>query len=70
MAKDYRMLGQISRQLKTHEKLLHNGVAKRVAQKSRTDLEEGLLENLDIVSKHMRNAQKELDKAQRKLKMI
>ena len=68
--KDYRMIGQISRQLKAHERTLRNVVAKRVAQKSKTDLEEGLLENLDIVATHMHNAQKELDKAQRKLKMI
>ena len=70
VSKDYRMLGQISKQLKIHERLLHNVVAKRVAQKSKNDLEEGLLENLDIVAKHMRNAQKELDKAKQKLKMI
>ena len=67
---DYRMLGQISRQLKTHEKTLLNVVAKRVAQKSRADLEDGLLENLGIVVTHMHNAQKELEKAQEKLRMI
>ena len=68
--RDYRMLERISRELKEHERRLHDVVARRVARKARTDLEEGLLENLDIVASHMRRAQKEIDKAKRKLKVI
>lgn len=67
---DYKMLGQISKQLQAHEKTLRDVVAKNVAKKAKTDLEEGLLENLDIVAMHMRNAQKELEKARQKLRMI
>jgi hypothetical protein len=68
--KDYNMLGKISAQLRTHERLLHNVVSKRVARKTKTDLEEGILENLDIVATHMRKARAEVEKARHKLKMI
>ncbi len=68
--KDYHMLETISRQLKTHEKTLRGVVAKRIARKAKTDLEDGLLENLDIVAEHMHKAQKEIERAKQKLKMI
>ena len=68
--KEYRMLETISMQLKTHEKILRSVVAKRIARKAKTDLEEGLLENLDIVATHMHKAQKEIERAKQKLKMI
>ena len=67
---DYRMLDKMSKQLKVHERILHDVVAKKIAKKSRTDLEEGLLENLDIVSMHMIKARKEIDRAKEKLKLI
>lgn len=70
VSKDYYMLGQISKQLKDHERTLRNVVAKKVAKKAKTDLEEGLLENLDIVATHMHKAQTEIAKAQAKLKLI
>ena len=67
---DYRMLDVISKQLKKHEHILHDITAKAVAKKSKSDLEYGLLENLDIVVGHMSKARKEIDRARSKLKMI
>jgi len=67
---DYNMLISMSKMLKEHQKkvaLLGKKIAKR---KITTDLEDGLIENLDIVREHMQNAQKEIDRASRRLKMI
>lgn len=70
ISKDYRMLKVISEQLRKHEHILHDITAKAVAKKSKSDLEYGLLENLDIVADHMSKARKEIDKARGKLKLI
>ena len=70
ISKDYRMLKVISEQLRKHEHILHDITAKAVAKKSKSDLEYGLLENLDIVADHMSKARKEIDKARSKLKRI
>lgn len=70
ISKDYRMLNVISAQLKKHERILHDITAKAIAKKSKSDLEYGLLENLDMVVDHMGKARKEIDRARSKLKLI
>ncbi len=67
---DYLLLERTSKELATHEKNLRD-IGKRIAKnKLRLDLKEGLIENLDIVAGHMRNARRELDRAKKRLKMI
>lgn len=67
---DYYMLDKMSKELKKHSNNVH-AIGKRVVRKVwRTDLKEGLVENLEIVSNHMRRAQKELESAKKKLKMV
>jgi hypothetical protein len=70
LSNDYLMLGRMSRELAEHRKRI-NAIEKRVARnKIRLDLKEGVLENLEIVSSQMEKAQKELDKARKRLKLI
>ncbi len=67
---DYKMLEKMSKELKTHQQNVR-AIGKRVVKTGvRLDLKEGLVENLDIVSNHMRKAQQELDKAKKRLKLI
>lgn len=67
---DYYLLGRISRELGGHRSKIGE-IGRRIARKKiTTDLEDGLIENLDVVMEHMRNAKKEVDRAQRKLRMI
>jgi hypothetical protein len=67
---DYKMLDAMSKMLKEHQQHIR-AIGKRVVNTGvRLDLKEGLVENLDIVSNHMRKAQAELDKAKKRLKLI
>ncbi len=67
---DYYLLEKMSNELTAYRKKI--AVAgKRIAMKSiRTDLEDGIIENLEVVSKHLSNANNEVDKAVKKLRMI
>jgi hypothetical protein len=67
---DYYMLDKMSRELQKHSKNVKTIGKRVVRQVWKTDLKEGLVENLEIVSNHMKRAQKELDSAKKKLKMI
>ncbi len=69
LIRDYDMLDDMEKQLDIHQKSIMS-IAKRVAKVSKTTMRDGLLENLDIVATHMRNATKEIEKAQRRLKRI
>ncbi|MHB1829820.1 MAG: hypothetical protein ACYCO0_00305 [Candidatus Micrarchaeaceae archaeon] len=67
---DYYLLEKMSKELTEYQEKMA-AVGKRIAKKSiRTDLEDGLIENLEIVSKHISNAKSEIDKAAKKLRMI
>ncbi|MDE1767827.1 MAG: hypothetical protein KGH64_02070 [Candidatus Micrarchaeota archaeon] len=66
---DYALLEKMSKQLSDHEKNVRQ-IAKKVAKISKTDLAEGIAETLGSVSKHMVRAQREIDKAKSRLKMI
>lgn len=67
---DYYMLDKMSKELQEHSRNVR-AIGKRVVRRVyKTDLKEGLVENLEIVSNHMKKAQEELDSAKRKLKMI
>ncbi|VVB76968.1 Uncharacterised protein [uncultured archaeon] len=66
---DYEMLEDMSRQLQEHQKNV-NAISRKIARTLKTDLKYGLLENLDIVTTHMRNAKRELDRAKKELKRI
>jgi BMFP domain-containing protein YqiC len=67
---DYQLLERVSKQLSDHRKKIASVQGKIARKKIRTDLEDGLIENLDIVSEHMANAQKEVDRARKRLKLI
>ncbi len=70
LANDYRLLDMISKELLEHERRIMV-IGKNVARKKiRTDLEDGMIENLDIVLEHMDNARKEIERAKKKLRMI
>ncbi len=67
---DYYLLEKMSKELTEYQEKMA-AVGKRIAKKSiRTDLEDGLIENLEIVLKHIGNAKSEVDKAAEKLRMI
>lgn len=67
---DYKMLDGMSKELVKHGQKL-KALGKKIAgNKVSIDIKEGLVENLEIVSNHMGKAQKELDKAKKRLKMI
>ena len=70
LARDYVLLGKMSKELDKRRKNIR-AIGKRVVRGfANTDLDEGIVENLEIVSGHMQKAQKEIDKAMKKLKMI
>ncbi len=66
---DYRMLEKMSGSLKEHQKNVL-AINKELAKKLKGDFKYGLIENLQTVADHMRNAQKELDRARKELKRI
>jgi hypothetical protein len=66
---DYDMLADMEKQLAMHQKNIMK-IGNRVAKVAKTNMRDGLLENLDIVATHMRNATKEIEKAQKRLKRI
>ena len=70
LAKDYILLGRMSKELQKHRKSI-KAVGKRVIRRfSNADLDGGIVENLEIVSDHMQKAQQEIDRAMKKLEMI
>lgn len=69
LLRDYDMLGDMEKQLAVHQKNILS-IGRRVSKVAKTNLRDGLLENLDIVAVHMRNATKEIEKAQKRLKRI
>ncbi len=68
--KDYIMLEKIAKELAKHQKNLRAIGKRAVIGARKTDLNEGIVENLDIVSNHMKKAQEEVEKARKKLKFI
>ncbi len=67
---DYKMLESMSRELAKHQKKVRE-IGKRIVKtKVSLDLKEGLVENLEIVSNHMRKAGQEIDRAKKRLKLI
>lgn len=67
---DYKMLDSMSKSLAEHQKRLL-GIGKSIMKKStNSDLTTDVVANLDTVFGHMRKAQRELNKARDKLKMI
>jgi hypothetical protein len=69
LMKDYDSLEKMYVSLKKNQKDIHM-IGRRVELKSNSDLEDGIAENLDIVSAHIARAQKEIGLAIKKLKMI
>ena len=69
LMKDYDSLEKMCVRLKKNQKDIHM-IGRRVELKSNSDLEDGIAENLDIVSAHIARAQKEIGLAIKKLKMI
>lgn len=69
LMKDYDSLEKMYLVLKKNQKDIHM-IGRRVELKSNSDLEDGIAENLDIVSAHIARAQKEIGLAIKKLKMI
>ena len=67
---DYKMLDSMSKELASHQKTIAALGKKLTKNKVRLDLKVDLVENLEIVYDHMRNAQKELEKAKNRLKLI
>jgi hypothetical protein len=66
---DYGMLEAMSGSLGEHRKNVLK-INKELARKLKGDFKYGLIENLQEVAGHMKNAQKELDKARKELKRI
>jgi uncharacterized protein YoaH (UPF0181 family) len=69
LMEEYQTLAGMSRSLAAHRRNV-DAVSRRIAKKMSPDLSSGLLENLDIVSSHIRKAAKELDSALKELKVI
>ena len=69
LMKDYDSLEKMCVRLKKNQKDIHM-IGRKVELKSNSDLEDGIAENLDIVSAHIARAQKEIGLAIKKLKMI
>jgi hypothetical protein len=69
LLKDYFMLNKMSRNLALHQKNVRV-IGRKVAKTAKTDLTDGIVDNLDLVVAHMKRAQSEIDKAQKKLKQI
>ncbi len=70
LLRDYFMMESMAKELKWHQDRIR-AIGKRVVKKAaKTDLKDGIIENLDVVVTHMKNAQRELDRAMGKLKMI
>lgn len=63
---DYKMFDKMSKDIALHYKtllLIRKNIAKN--KKVASDLKFEFLENLDIIIKHMKNAEKELNKSKR-----
>jgi hypothetical protein len=72
LVKDYYMLNKMSKELREHKRYI-SSIGKRlssISNRSKSDMEYGLIENLDIVMLHIDKARNEIEKAKRKLKMI
>ncbi len=70
LLQDYALLDGMSRQLAVHQKSIF-GIGKRLVKRaSQSDISGGLIENLDIVVSHMAKAQKEIERAKKRLKQI
>ncbi len=72
LVKDYSMLNKMSKELREHKRYI-SSIGKRlssISNRSKSDMEYGLIENLDIVMLHIDKARNEIEKAKRKLKMI
>ena len=69
---DYVMLNRMSKELsKQQNRVLAIGRSLyNIEKKAQSDMEDGLIENLDFVAFHMKKARNEIEKAKKKLKMI
>lgn len=69
LTRDYFMMESMARELKWHQQRVRE-LGKRMTNKAKIRLKDGVIENLDLVVNHMHNAEKELNRAMDKIKMI
>lgn len=66
---DYYTMEKMSKELLRQQKNV-KGIGRRIARKGKTGMEEGLVEDLNMIAVHMSKARRELDKARKKLELL
>jgi hypothetical protein len=66
---DFRMLDRMAADLKEHQKRVLE-IGKRISKAAKSDVNYGLLEDLDIIATHMNKAHKEIVRAKKKLRNV